>query len=117
VSRKGLYAPYATDRGPTTALADLGCWSTPLRRLIVRDRRQADRESMPGKLDFDPFVDGQDWDPREIASLTLAPTGTRQVTATFGRRTVRFQLVVEDGRWKIDDVSTSEWDLRQILGR
>ena len=66
-----------------------------------------------GALSFDPYVDGQDF---EIDDLSIAParidgdTATVDVTFTnFGApRDLTYELVFEDGGWKIDDLVSND---------
>lgn len=62
-----------------------------------------------GALDFDPFVEGQDFD---IADLDVGEPTIRgdkaRVAVTFTNfgepREIYFELVFEDGSWLIDDL-------------
>jgi hypothetical protein len=76
---------------------------------------QATPEGEVGALDFDPFIDGQDW---ELSDLQIGPatiTGDHasdNVTfKNFGEvRTLSYDLVKEDGGWKINDVQSTSPD-------
>ncbi len=106
------------------AAPDVGAvYSHRLQQLI-----DADRESTPegevGKIDWDVFVDGQDW---EISQLKVAPVSEAgdhaQVVARFNNfaepKEILFDLVREDGRWLVDDVRSTtkgkRWTLSKIL--
>lgn len=77
------------------------------------DYYEADSENTPdgemGALDFDPFVEGQDFD---IADLDVGEPTIRgdkaRVAVTFTNfgepREIYFELVFEDGSWLIDDL-------------
>ncbi len=91
-------------------------------RLLVRDRREAKGET--GRLDFDPFVDGQDWEVTAVA-VTVAEEGSDRVTGTVrltnvGKpQTVIHELVRTADGWRIHDI---RWPgrkdtLRSILSR
>ena len=79
----------------------------------------ADAEVTPegeiGALDFDPFVDGQDF---ELTDFEIGAPGiagdyaSADVTfKNFGEpRSLTFELVREDGGWKIDDVVSNNPD-------
>lgn len=97
-------------------------FTAPVVALLERDRREAKGEV--GRLDFDPFVNGQDW---EVAGLhiTVAEQGAGRATGTVsfsnaGQRTVvRHTLVRTSDGWRVDDI---RWDggkesLRDILAR
>lgn len=66
-----------------TALADARgirrTFAPSLAELIVQDRRRAARRDEVGQLDFDPFVDAQDW---EIASFDIATSAETARKAT-----------------------------------
>lgn len=74
----------------------------------------ADAENTPegemGALSFDPYIDGQDY---EIADFEIGEpviegdTATADVSFTnFGEpRAITYDLVFEDGSWKIDDLA------------
>jgi hypothetical protein len=81
-------------------------------------------EGEMGALSFDPYVDGQDFD---IADFEVGAPGIAgeyasvDVTFTnFGEpRSLTYELVLEDGGWKIDDVVSTnpdnEYRLSQIF--
>ena len=72
-------------------------------------------EGEMGALGFDPYVDGQDF---EITDFEIGAAGiagdyaSADVTfKNFGEpRTLTYELVLEDGGWKIDDVVSSNPD-------
>ena len=78
-----------------------------------------DAESTPvgemGALDFDPYVDGQDFD---IANLVIdvpeLDGGRASVDVSFDNfgepRLLHYDLVWEDDGWKIDDVANDGGD-------
>lgn len=69
-------------------------------------------EGEMGALGFDPYIDGQDFD---LADFTIAEpaidgdTATVDVTFTnMGEpRSLTYELVFEEGGWKIDDVAST----------
>jgi hypothetical protein len=77
-----------------------------------------------GALGFDPYIDGQDFD---IADFEIGAPGiagdyaSADVTFTnFGEpRSLTYELVFEDGGWKIDDVVSTnpenEYRLSEIF--
>jgi Protein of unknown function (DUF3828) len=88
------------------------------------DKDAAERpEGDEGRLDFDPFVDGQDWELSGLKISQVYRSGgearVRAVFANFGEpRNVVFNLVREDGRWRIDDIAETlppRWILSKIL--
>jgi hypothetical protein len=77
---------------------------------MVKDQRDAARRQEVGTLDFDPFVDAQDWD---IAAFDIAVTdaGPDKATATVkfsnlkSASTVVLDLVKIKGEWKISNIT------------
>jgi hypothetical protein len=71
-------------------------------------------------LDFDPLIDGQDYQLSDINVATEAVVENSHATVraaftNFGEpKTVIYDLVWEDGGWRVDNMRTSAWDLRQI---
>jgi Protein of unknown function (DUF3828) len=98
-------------------------FSSGLNALYAADAA-ATPEGEMGALDFDPFIDGQDWD---ITDLQVGAAGiagdyaSADVTfKNFGdERTLSYDLVKEDGGWKIDDVASTtegnEYRLSEIF--
>jgi hypothetical protein len=81
-----------------------------LAALIRKDQTDAERRNEVATLDFDPFVDAQDWD---IAAFTVAITdagpGKAKATVKFNNSgkpsTVVLDLVKLGNAWKISDIS------------
>jgi hypothetical protein len=77
---------------------------------IIKDRRAAARRKEVGTLDFDPFVDAQDW---EIAAfdIALSDKGPSKTSATVkfansgSNSTVVLDLVKIKGAWKISNIT------------
>ena len=118
---EAFYAPYFSgefteDESPF--------FSDELEALYAADA-EATPEGEIGALDFDPFVDGQDF---ELTDFEIGAPGiagdyaSADVTfSNMGRpTTLSYELVKEDGSWQIDDVvSTSAenpYRLSEILG-
>ena len=73
-------------------------YSRGMRDLIERDRREAAGEI--GRLDFDPWINGQDWDLDGVVVEEAPRTGaTRFVVARFrnggAANIIRFELLEE----------------------
>ena len=114
-----LYEPYIQDRNPPSLL-DAAPWTAEMRDLLQRER-QHQRDGNEPILDFDPLIDGQDWDI-DAVSVTLtqpAADGRAEVTATFnnaGEDTrIVYDMVEANGGWRVDNVRTENWSLREIL--
>jgi hypothetical protein len=80
-----------------------------LAALMVKDQRIAAKRGEVGLLDFDPFIDAQDW---EISNFDIAvddgATGKATATVKFANfdkpATVRLDLVKVKNDWRIADV-------------
>jgi hypothetical protein len=99
-----------------------GMYSKRLQALIDKDAAETP-DGEVGRLDWDPFVDGQDW---QLTGLKLAEVyrsgdeaRVRATFANFGEpRNILFNLVREDGQWRIDDIAETlkpRWTMSKIL--
>jgi hypothetical protein len=79
----------------------------------------ADAELTPegemGAISFDPYIDGQDYDVTEFEIGAAGIAGDyASVDVTFNNfgqpRALTYELVLEDGGWKIDDVVSTNPD-------
>jgi hypothetical protein len=118
---RSIYDTYLASREPQDPSA---AYSPALQALIEADRKEAGGEV--GRLDFDPWINGQDW---EIASVDVreeaASGGGRIVVARFsnmGTRTEnRFSFTRAGDKWLIDDIENvggpadTHWRLKQLL--
>ncbi len=102
---EAFYEPYFTD--------DFVEDESVFRSRALNDLYAADEDNTPigemGALDFDPYIDGQDY---QISNLVI---GTPVISGDFAEVSVNFdnferptaltyELVFENGGWKIDDV-------------
>ena len=76
---------------------------------------QVTPEGEMGALSFDPYVDGQDFDITDFAIGVPGIAGDyASVDVTFNNfgepRSLTYDLVLEDGGWKIDDVVSTNPD-------
>ena len=119
---KALYTPY------TTANFDWDNWdesklrSKELNALFAADLKEANGDM--GRLDFDPYIDGQDYQITDLKIGDATVTGTTaKAEVTFknfdSAEDLTFTLVKEADGWKIDDVSSSNkdypYDLKAIM--
>src|SRR5580693_7735519 len=80
-----IYDPYKGKDAKGTPLDDDAAlrryFEPKLAAAMIKDRRDAKRRQEVGTLDFDPFVDAQDW---EIAAFDIAVSdaGPGKATAT-----------------------------------
>ena len=108
---EAFYAPYL--QGDVPEYDDSLFFSTRLQGLYQHDAEITPEGEM-GAIEFDPFVDGQDYEITDLAVGTPAVTGdTATVDVSFKNfgtdETLTYDLVQEDG-WKIDDVASTNAD-------
>lgn len=81
-----------------------------LAALILKDQNDAAQRKEVGTLDFDPFVDAQDWDIAAY-NVTVSDKGADKASATikfnnFGKaKTIVLNLVKIKNEWKISDIT------------
>jgi Protein of unknown function (DUF3828) len=83
-----------------------------LAKLIGQDVAQAAKRNEVGKLDFDPFIGGQDWAPTKIELKVAAgaaadgATGTARFTAPGEKQpsVVTLDLAKTANGWRIADI-------------
>jgi Protein of unknown function (DUF3828) len=103
---KSIYAVYQTDSPQSDALKDI--YSRRLRAAFEKDKRDTPKGEA-GRLDWDFLVAGNDWDLSNVEIKLISRRGKRaQVLASFESfkkpHDVLFDLVIERGRWVIDEV-------------
>lgn len=81
-----------------------------LAALILKDRKAAARRGEVGTLDFDPFVDAQDWEISDLAvAVEDAGPGNARATVKFKNADqpsiVALELVKTGNAWKISNVT------------
>jgi hypothetical protein len=81
-----------------------------LAALILKDRKAAARRGEVGVLDFDPFVDAQDWEISDLAvAVEDAGPGKARATVKFKNAdrpsVVALELVKTGNAWKISNVT------------
>ena len=101
-----IAAVYASYEKGEPELSDL--YSRRLQNLIDKDEKETP-EGMVGRIDWDVFVDGQDWKLTELKIVPVSREATRaEVRATFKNfgepRDILISLVLEDGHWRIDEI-------------
>ena len=119
---EGLYAPYLNaDTGAHNDCFDDAfdkCFAADLAKAMESERKQTP-EGEVGVLDFDPFIDGQDW---KLSGLKITvkqgsdgPVGTARFKNFGDAMKVEFDLVREGDAWKIKNMRGKDWDLRQLF--
>ncbi len=99
-----------------------GIYSKRLQALVDKDAKET-QAGMFGRIDWDVFVDGQDW---QLAELKIEPVAqdaaTAQIRATFKSfgepKNILYDLVREDGHWRIDEIQATlppRWIMSKIL--
>lgn len=106
---EALYAPYfqPADSFDYARLDAAPLQSIGLNALFARDREEAGEGI--GRIDFDPYVNGQDFDLGNLAVGDPVYVGGRAVVGVtfqnFGQQQdMGYLLVDEGGDWKIDDM-------------
>lgn len=102
-------------------------WSDPgysarLVKLVEEDRKNTPQGDI-GKLDFDPFINGQDWKITGVTvTLVSGSTDNAVVDAQFrnmgNAEYLRYTLTRENGRWLVAElqrVKKPRWILSKIL--
>jgi len=112
---QSVYAPYQT----SDKAIDIGSqqkatrWFVPsLAKLIGQDVAQSKKRNEVGRLDFDPFIGGQDWSPTRIdlkVAAGAAPdraTGTARFTPPGEKKesVVTLDLARTPSGWRIADI-------------
>lgn len=114
---KAIYATYETDNPGLDHV-----YSNRLQALLDKDAKETP-EGMVGRIDWDVFVNGQDWKLSDVNIALVSKTGDRaQVRAIFknfdNANDMLFDLVRENGAWRIEDVQNTlppRWTMSKIL--
>ncbi len=118
---KAIYRTYIADKGKDNpGLPHI--YSKRLQALIDKDEKETP-EGMVGRIDWDVFVDGQDWKLTELKIALVSKSADKaEVRATFKNfgepSNMLFDLVREDGHWRVDDVTKTlppRWTMSKIL--
>ncbi len=97
-------------------------YSKRLQALMDKDEKET-HEGDEGRIDWDVFIDGQDWKLSELKIVPVARDATKaQIRATFKNfgepKSILYDLVREDGKWRIDEVQETikpRWIMSKIL--
>jgi hypothetical protein len=119
---EGLYAPYLNaDTGAHNDCFDDAfdkCFAADLAKSMDAERKQTP-EGEVGVLDFDPFIDGQDWKLSDLKITVKQGSDGLVGTAMFKNFSdamkVEFDLIREGQAWKIKNMRGKDWDLRQLF--
>ena len=109
-----LYSGYKGNNSPGHALdterAIRHFFEPSLAALMVKDQKIAAKRGEVGLLDFDPFIDAQEWEITDfdIAATDIAP-GRARATVKFvnlGKETtVTLDLVKIKSDWRVSDIT------------
>ena len=119
---KAVYAPYLDANFNWDSIDEGTFRSKGLNDLFAKDLKEANGDV--GRIDFDPYVDGQDYDLTGLKIGDATITGdTATVEVTFKNFDMEedmvFTLVKEADGWKIDDVNSKggadPYGLKEIL--
>lgn len=116
---EALYTPYkAGDSFDWSNWDESKFRSRELNDLFAKDQKEADGDI--GRLDFDPYIDGQDYQVTDLRFGEPAIEGdTARLEVTFKNfdapEDLMFTLVKEADGWKVDDVVSSNKDFPYSL--
>lgn len=113
---KALYAPYIANN--LDAIDDTSFHSKALQALYDADAANTPEGEM-GALDFDPYINGQDFQISDLQISKPKISGNKaKVAVTFENfdqdTKLIYDLVKEDG-WKVDNVSSTDGDVQYSL--
>lgn len=117
---RGLYEPYLNgDGGP--GLERTGAASASLQALLDAYNKKVEERGEPGDLNYDVIANAQDYKLSELSLKSSGGPDKATVVATFKNYdapvTVTYDLVLEGGAWKVDNVNPGDEgaDIRKIL--
>ncbi len=126
----GLAPALAAESSPETVVKKLYAEPHPKRSTVYTKRLQglfdADAKQANGNLDFDYRLNGEPMKPDTVKALTFkeATEGKDQAKVTVqrkggnGAQAIVYDLVREDGGWKVSDahaIGDRKWQLSSIL--
>ncbi len=117
-----LYDRYMTPAAVTTfpTLEEQAPWSDDLRAQLVDMVARSNILNEP-ILDFDPFTGAQDWQLSDlnVTAESVAENSHAVVRASFtnfgAAEEIVFDLVWQNGEWRVDNIRRALWDLRQAI--
>lgn len=120
ITVRALYERYYSD-APVQfpPLEQQAPWSDEMNRALAAMMVRAEVEEGP-ILDFDPFVNAQDWELQNVEVRTdgLVAQSHATVRATITNagysEDIVYDLVWENNSWRVDNIRNADWDLRAI---
>lgn len=118
---RSLYGRYLNPdpNAPFPALEEQAPWSAAMRQELVDMIARSNAADAP-ILDFDPFVNARDGatSALRVETESVVDNSHAVVRASFMQDTraeeVVYDLIWENGAWRIDNMRSADWDLRQI---
>jgi hypothetical protein len=114
-----LYDRYFTEGAEFPEFREQAPWSADLWAQLEAMVARSNAINEP-ILDFDPLIDAQDYQLSNLNVTTeaIAENSHATVRASFtnGPRPteVVYDMIWEGGAWRVDNIRTAMWDLRQI---
>jgi hypothetical protein len=114
-----LYDPYLAEGAQFPEFRHQAPWSADLWRQLEAMMARSNALNEP-IMDFDPLIDAQDYQLTNlnVATESVVENSHAVVRASFsnaGRPTeVVYDLVWEDGGWRVDNIRGAEWNLREV---
>ena len=114
-----LYDRYLREGEPAPALNEAAPWTDDLRAAIEATLAYSRAVGEP-IIDFDPLIDAQDFQLSNLrVEVVQQPQEDRAIVearfSNIGRTTiVYYDMRAVDGAWRVDNVRTPDWNLRDI---
>lgn len=114
-----LYDSYLTEGATFPDFEHQAPWSASLWAVLQAMVARSEARGEP-ILDFDPLIDAQDYQLADLNVTTdaVVENSHASVRASFTNAgapaEVVYDLVWENGGWRVDNIRTSRWDLRVI---
>lgn len=115
-----IYTPYMTENATFPQFRDEAPWSADLWAKIEVMIQRSDEIDEP-ILDFDPAIGAQDGRVSNLVLTTesLVENSHATVRARFTnldrQDEIVYDLIWENGGWRVDNIRGDDWDLRQIV--
>lgn len=117
-----VYAPYMSESAAFPPFRDQAPWSADLWSQLEAMIERSNQINEP-IVDFDPVINGQDGRVSDLVVSTDGVVESSHATvrarfANFGRQEeILFDLIWENGGWRVDNIRNADWDLRAMLAQ
>lgn len=112
----GLYAGYAKGKKPLDVIGkDIDRIFTPELAALIKADLPLQIDGV-GPIDGDVICNCQDWDKFSVTGIDVTPDGPKGAKATVAftnagsARTVRYQLALVEGKWRVANLSEEGFD-------